>query len=352
MTEGRQAWVVGRRQVDLVRIDVPLPLPGEVLVRSSHAGICGSDLHTWNDGHSWLPYPICPGHEATGWVTSVGDGVTEFTSGEAVVLRPIINCGTCFMCLRSQSNLCENLRAVGAHNAGAMADYFVAPATSLIPLPSGISMSAGAMVEPLSCVVHAARLIGGVQGKTVTVIGAGSIGLLAMLNALASGADRVVVTDTVASKRSIAESLGAHAAIDAGHAEIDKVIRRELEGRPDVVLDCVGSPSSVRFAAHLAQPGGRVAVVGVCSGTVELPVGVLQDREVMVAGSAMYLPDDFDRALELVAGGLPVERLVTCEVELDDVSRGFELAASGAEVKVHVVTNEFPAQPVPTWRST
>lgn len=337
MTDGRQAWIVGQRQVDLRRVETPAPRTGEVVIRSSHAGVCGSDLHTWNEGHSWLPYPICPGHEATGWVDTVGAGVTGFEPGDAVVLRPIVSCGTCFLCLRSQTNLCENLRAIGAHEAGAMSDYFIAPATSLSPLPAGMTMSAGAMVEPLSCVVHAARLVGGVQDKTVSVIGAGSIGLLAMLNALASGAHRVVVSDTISAKRDLAVSLGAHAAIDAGHAAVGDAIRNELGGRPDIILDCVGSPSSVRFAAEQAQPGGRVAVIGVCNGTAELPVGLLQDREVMVAGSSMYLPSDFDRALELVASGLAVERLVTRTVDLDEVRGGFEAAASGAEVKVHVV---------------
>lgn len=339
MTDGRQAWIVGQRQIDLMRVETADPRPGEVLVRSSHAGVCGSDLHTWREGHSWLPYPICPGHEATGWVEEIGDGVTEFQPGEAVVLRPIVNCGTCFMCRRSQSNLCENLRAIGAHEAGGMSDFFVAPTTSLTRLPAGLTMSGGAMVEPLSCVVHATRLVGGVEGKTVAVIGAGSIGLLAMLNALASGADRVVISDTVAAKRELAVSLGAHAAIDAREVTLGDAVRHELRGRPDVVLDCVGSPTTVRFAAEQAQPGGRVAVIGVCNGTAELPVGLLQDREVMVAGSAMYVPDDFDRALELVASGLPVDRLVTRTVDLDDVREGFEAAASGTEVKVHVVAN-------------
>ncbi len=339
MTDGRQAWIVGQRQLEVMRVTVPAPEPGEVLVRSSHAGVCGSDLHTWHDGHSWLPYPICPGHEGTGWVEAIGDGVAGLSSGDAVVLRPIVSCGSCFMCLRSRTNLCENLRAIGAHAAGAMSDYFVAPATSLSLLPAGMTMPAGAMVEPLSCVVHATRLVGGVEGKTVAVIGAGSIGLLAMLNALASGAGRVVVSDTVAAKRDLAVALGAHAALDAANASLADAISSELEGRPDIVLDCVGSPSSVRFAVERAVPGGRVAVIGVCSGTAELPTVLLQDREVMVAGSAMYLPDDFDRALELVASGLEVERLVTRTVDLDDVREGFEAAASGSEVKVHVVAH-------------
>lgn len=337
MTEGRQAWIVGQHRLDVVRVEMPEPGPGEVLVRSSHAGVCGSDLHTWHEGHSWLPYPICPGHEATGWVEVVGDGVTGHRPGDPVVLRPIVSCGTCLMCRRSLTNLCENLSAIGAHEAGAMADYFVAPVASLSPLPDGMSMLAGAMVEPLSCVVHAARLIGGVDGKTVAVVGAGSIGLLAMLNALASGADRVVVSDTISAKRDLAVSLGAHAAFDATSATLADGIRNELGGRPDVVLDCVGSPSSVRFAAKQAEPGGRVAVIGVCTGEVELPVGLLQDREVMVAGSAMYVPEDFDRALDLVASGLPVERLVTRTVDLDEARVGFEAASSGDDVKVQVV---------------
>lgn len=339
MSERRQAWIVGQHRIEVRDAVLPSVGTGEVLVRSSHAGVCGSDLHTWHHGHSWLGYPICPGHEATGWVEACGDDVADLRPGDAVVLRPIVSCGTCFMCRRAQTNLCERLRAVGAHDPGAMADFFVAPATSLSRLPDAITMSAGAMVEPLSCVVHATNLVGGVEGRTVAVVGAGSIGLLATLNALASGAERVVVSDTIAAKLDLAVSLGAHGAVDAADPSAAAAVRSELGGRPDIVLDCVGSPTSVRASVEQAVPGGRVAVIGVCSGDTELPLGLLQDREVMVAGSAMYLPEDFDRALDLVAGGLAVERLVTRVVDLEDVADGFSAAASGGDVKVHVVAH-------------
>ena len=339
MTNGRQAWIVRSQHIEVIDTEIRSPSAGEVLVRSSHAGVCGSDLHTWHHGHSWLPYPICPGHEATGWVESLGEGVVDFAPGDAVVLRPIVSCGSCFFCLRSQTNLCENLRAIGAHEPGGMSDYFLAPATSLSLLPEGVTMSAGAMVEPLSCVVHAVGLVGGVHDKTVAIIGAGSIGLLALLNSLASGAQRVVISDTVGAKRDLAITLGAHAAFNPTSQPIGEAVRSELGGRPDVILDCVGSPASVLSAVEQAAPGGRVAVIGVCRGSAELPLGLLQDSEVMVAGSAMYLPADFDHALDLVSSGLAVEKLVTRIVDLVDVREAFEAAASGGDVKVHVVAH-------------
>lgn len=340
--ETRQAWITGVGQVDLIHGDLRQPHDDEVVVETANVGICGSDLHTWRQGHSWLPFPIPPGHEASGWVAAVGAGVKNLTIGDPVVLSPIVSCGVCFMCRRGKSNLCARLRAIGAHDSGAMSDYFLAPTSSVIPLPGNVSMVAGALIEPLACVVHASRLVGGVASRSVVIIGAGSIGLLSLLNATAQGAEGVVVTDKIAAKRDIALTLGASAAVDAASASMRTETLDHLGGRPDVVLDCVGSPDSIRFAAELAEPGGQVVVVGVSHGETTLPVSLLQDREVMVVGSAMYVDDDFRQAIDLVTEGLPLERLVTRQFPLTDVAQAFQTASTGSEVKVHLRVREEP----------
>lgn len=333
-----QVWIDGQGEIDVRPSARPEPGPGEVLLRTANAGICGSDLHTFRRGHPWLPYPIAPGHEASAWIAGVGAGVGGWSADEPVYVQPAVSCGTCFTCRRGLSNLCERLVGVGSHTPGAMADYFVVPTSAVRRLPD-VSMAAGAMIEPLATGVHAVAMAGGVAGRTIAVIGGGTIGQLTMLAALSGGADRVVVTDLVAAKLSLALRLGAAAAIDAGHGDLPGAVTEALSGRPDVVFDCVGSPSSIQSAAGLAEPGGRVVIVGVGHGAVTLPIELLQDREVTVGGSAMYVERDFTEAERLVAAGLPVADLVTSQLPITEAAEGFRRAAGGDEVKVHLVTS-------------
>ncbi|WP_170216010.1 zinc-dependent alcohol dehydrogenase [Asanoa ferruginea] len=317
-------WITGPEAVEVRTVATPSAGPGEVLVHTAYAGICGSDLHTLHRGHPWLPYPIAPGHEASG----------VLDSGERVYLRPAIACGVCFYCKRGKPNLCDALIGVGSHTPGAFAEAFVVPAAALAPVPDGVSLAAAAMIEPLATAVHAVAAAGDVAGSTVAVLGGGSIGQSVLLAARAAGAEQVVVTDPVASKRALALSLGAAAALPPD--AVPDAVRAALDGRPDVVFDCVASAGSLGSAIDLAVKGGTVVVVGVGHGPLTVAIETVQDQEVRIAGSAMYTPADFARAESLIAGGVPVERLITAVHPLSEAVAALRAATTGDEVKIHL----------------
>lgn len=330
-----QVWITGPGEVGVREVPAPTPGPDEVVIETAYAGICGSDLHTLRRGHPWLPYPIAPGHEASGVVVDVGADAPSSLLGQRVYLQPVVACGRCFYCRRGRTNLCDELVGVGSHVPGAFADRFAVPAAAAHVMPDAMSFAQAALVEPFATVAHAIRLAGGVDGATVVVLGGGSIGQASMLGALASGAAAVVVTDPVAGKRERALALGATAALDPAVPDLRAAVSDLLDGRPDVVVDCVSSAATLRSAVALAVKGGSVLVVGVGHGPVELAIDTLQDQEVAVIGSAMYTAEDFDRAEEIVLGSASAE-LVTAVVPMAQAGDGFALAAGGEHTKVHL----------------
>jgi 2-desacetyl-2-hydroxyethyl bacteriochlorophyllide A dehydrogenase len=332
-----RAWMIAPEQLQLVSTDVPRPEGGEVLVRMAFAGICGSDLGTYRRGHPWLPYPIAPGHEASGIVTELGSSVRgDWQPGDRVYVRPAVACGACFYCTKALPNLCSALIGVGSHTPGAFADYLVVPEAALARVPDGVRLATAALIEPLATAVHAARAVGGLGGRSVAVLGAGTIGLSILLVAGAEGASSVTVTDPVPAKLALAAELGATGTFDAARSDLIEQIRGSDAGRPDVTFDCVGAAATIRSATELAVRGGTVVVVGVGHGPVELPIERIQDEEIGVLGSAMYVPADFERAERLVAEGLEVDRLITDVYPLMQFQQAFAAALSGEQVKVHL----------------
>jgi threonine dehydrogenase-like Zn-dependent dehydrogenase len=181
------------------------------------------------------------------------------------------------------------------------------------------------------------RIVGGLEGSTVAVLGAGSIGLLTMLAARDAGAAAIAVTDPVPAKRALALGLGADLAVDPMEGDAVDRIRAELPWRPDVVFDCVASQGSTDQAIALALKGGTIVVEGVPRDPVQVPLPLVQDRELRIQGTAMYIREDVERAIALIGNGaVPAGRLVTAEFPLDRVADAFAAARTGAEIKVHV----------------
>ncbi len=185
-------------------------------------------------------------------------------------------------------------------------------------------MTEAAMVEPLSTATHAVRVAGDLEGKTVAVLGAGTIGLLTLLTARASGAVAAAVTDPIDAKRALALELGADLAVDPTQDGAVERIRDGLPWRPDVVFDCVSSQASTDQAIALALKGGTVVVEGVPRGDVRVPLPLIQDRELRLQGTAMYTREDVERAVGLIEGGVvPAARLVTAEFPLEQAAERF-----------------------------
>ncbi|WP_454860823.1 zinc-dependent alcohol dehydrogenase [Promicromonospora soli] len=320
---------------------VPTPGQGEVLVRSTLVGICGSDTHALAGHHPFLTGPYVPGHEATGEVVSTGPGVDgSVRPGQRVLLKPNVACGTCVNCRADRTNACETLAWVGCDPSGAlpgaMADYFVAPARNLYAVPDGLGDEAAALVECLATPVHAARIAGDLSGARVVVLGAGTIGLLCVVAALHAGAESVVVTDMEQSKLDRAVRVGAAGGVLATAGWLAHDVRDLLGGPADVVFDCVANRRSLDQAVSLVRRAGTLLIVGVPPRPDPINLPLIQDWELRVQGCAAYTEADIVTALGIaVEGGLPVDEIVSATYGLGHVAEAF--AAAGADTSGKVL---------------
>ena len=338
MADDMRAVVVGAdASVEVERAAVPEPGPGELLVAMTAAGICGSDVHAVQGLHPFVALPYHPGHEVTGTVAAGGPG-TSARAGTAVVVNPVLYCGVCTRCRQGRVNLCRRMAVYGCGTpAGGMAEYLAVPERNVVALPDGMTPLQAALAEPLSTPVHAVRLAGpDLSGQTVVILGAGTIGLMTLAVARRHGARRIVMTNRSAAKREQALRLGADAAVDPRGPGASQAIVAALGGeQADVVFDCVAVQDTMDQAFGLVLKGGTIVVVGVPAGPVTVPLPGLQDRQIRVQGSAVYLPEDYTESIALLAGGIvrPAD-LITAQYRLDEAAAAFEAAASGQQIKV------------------
>ena len=255
-----------------------------------------------------------------------------------MVVNPVLYCGHCKRCRQGQVNLCREMAVFGCGTpAGGMAEYFVVPERNVVALPDELTDLQAALVEPLSTPVHAVRLAGpDLAGQTVVILGAGTIGLLTLAVARQHGAEKIVMTNRSGAKRERALRLGADAAFDPRNPEMIEAIRAELGGEnADVVFDCVAVQDTMDQAFALTLKGGTLVVVGVPSGPATVPLQDLQDRQLRVQGSAVYLPADYTEAISLLAGGvIQTADFITAQYPLAEAAAAFGAAASGDQIKV------------------
>jgi L-iditol 2-dehydrogenase len=255
----------------------PVARPGEVIVRVTAVGICGSDLHWYEEsaiGDATLTTPLCLGHEAAGVVE------TGPRAGQRVAIDPNLACGRCATCARGLPHLCPEVRFLGHSTTdGAMRERMAWPERALVPIPDAIDDLAGAMLEPLGVAIHAMRLAGLEPGDTIGIFGAGPIGRLLIRLALASGAAAVVATDRLPHRVASARSDGAVAALVEGGREVDE-LREALGGRPlDTAIEIAGEADAIHTAALLVRPGSRVVVAGIpAHDAVDLPAALLRRK--------------------------------------------------------------------------
>jgi len=331
--------------VEIEHTTTPVPGPGEVLIRMTVAGICGSDVHAAHGRHPFVALPYRPGHEVVGTVEATGAGV-DVAAGTRVVVEPILACGDCKYCRDGRYNLCATMSFFGCTApAGGLADFFVVPADRAVPVPGQLSDLQAVLIEPLSTPVHAVALAGpDLTGKTVAILGAGTIGLLTLAAARHAGAARIAVSDPLAVKRELAGKLGADSVHDAAAPGMVDAVRADLGTSADVVFDCVAVQPTIDQAVAIAVKGGTVVVVGVPAAPVTVPLPEIQDLQVRIQGSATYTSDDYRESMAMLAAGLvSPDDFVTARYPLGEAAAAFAAASSGNQVKV-VVTGSLPPE--------
>ncbi|GAA3054034.1 MULTISPECIES: NAD(P)-dependent alcohol dehydrogenase [Actinomycetes] len=311
---------------------VPLPNPGDVLVRVTAVGICGSDVHYYREGRIGpfvVEEPLVLGHESAGVVAAVGDGVDASRIGERVSVEPQRIDWSSTQARAGRYNLDPQVQFFATPPVdGAFAEYVTIPAMFAHRLPEGISDEAGALLEPLSVAVAAAQKSRLGVGDHVLVTGAGPIGLILTQVARALGAAEVTVTDVSPERLSLAEEHGATATLDAG---------TDLSGlRADVLLEASGAPSAIHAGLRALGPAGRAVLIGMGADDVTIPLSAVQNRELEVTGVFRYA-NTWPTAIELVRSGrVDLDRLITGRFSLEQTAEALEAAADPRTLKAIV----------------
>jgi L-iditol 2-dehydrogenase len=262
----------------------PEPGPGQVLVQVRSVGVCGSDTHYYEHGRIGrfvVESPLVLGHEASGVIVEVGEGVTGRPVGQRVSIEPGVPDLTCTQCLSGRYNLCPQMRFFATPPVdGAFAEYVAVHAAFAHPVPDGLSDDAAALLEPLSVGIWACRKGGVTAGSRVLVTGAGPIGLVSVQAARAFGATEVLVSDVNPARLALAGELGATGVVDARASSVT-----DLDPAPDVLLECSGHPPAIADGIRALAPAGRAVLVGMGGTEVPLPLSVVQERELEVTGT-------------------------------------------------------------------
>src|SRR5579864_2834741 len=295
----------------------PTPGPLDAVVAVAACGVCGTDRHI-ADGTYPAKYPNVLGHEISGTVVAVGGSVDRVREGDRVAIDPNISCHECTPCRRGDVHLCENLVAIGVTRAGGMAPRVLAPHQQLYRIPDGLSLDDAAFAEPLSCVVHGLERVKMQPGGSVAILGAGSIGLLTQQAVREIGASSVVISEPSATRRDLAEALGAD------EVYTPEMVEHESHTEAyDLVIDCSGNPEAVLTAIRLARRGADILLFGVppAGARVVVEPYELYRKELRLVASNIN-PFTMEKAVALLAAGtVKVSTIVSQRVGLDDLPK-------------------------------
>jgi L-iditol 2-dehydrogenase len=324
--------------VNVRAVPEPTPGHGELLVRVTRAGICGTDRHLVSGDYPSAP-PVTLGHELEGTVVDMGPGCSV-TPGARLAIDPNISCLKCRYCRMGLVAHCVDLRAIGIHRDGGLAELVAVPERQAHELPADLPDGFGALCEPLACCVRAADHAAIRPGDSVAVLGGGVIGQLLCQLARLAGGDVILVTRQ-AGKRALAESLGATASVDPAISDVVEAISGSsglVPGGVDVAFEAAGVEATLLQAIAVVRRAGRVVIVGAAPNSITVPISPfdLFARELLVVGSYLN-PLTHGRAVQLVASGaLDLEPLISKTIDLRDVPDMLSHPPATGEIKVQV----------------
>lgn len=335
------ALYLRNRHVEMGGCDPVAPGPGEARIEVAYCGICGTDLHAYL-GHmdQRVANPQILGHEMSGVIAEVGEGVGEWRVGDRVVVRPLQPCGACPACAAGHGHICHKLKFLGLDTPGAMQSSWTVPAHTLHRLPDGVPMSLGALVEPVAVACHDVRLGGVRPGEYVVVIGGGPIGMLIAFVARIAGA-RVLVSEPNINRRGLAAECGFDA-FDPLSGNLPQFVSDATNGAgADVVFEVSGSAAGAAMMTQLPRARGRIVVVGIFAERPTVDLFRFFWRELRLCGARVYEPEDFEQAIRLIAEDrLPLECLITDRRPLADLGVVLAgLAAGEAGMKTLIEIN-------------
>lgn len=304
------------------------PAHGEVSVRIRAVGVCGSDLHWYQDGRiGEIPaaYPQILGHEPAGEIVAIGPGVHDFKSGDRVAIEPSLTCGHCEFCLQGQHNHCtRGIFMSGPQAHGLFLEYATIPAANCTPIPAGIDYKTATLIEPLAVMMHILELVEIRAGDTVAVTGAGPIGMLCAATAKAAGASRVFIADRLPYRLKLGMTMGADVAVDTSTHKLVETVLDATGGRgADVVLEAAGSPETVNAAIRMAAMGGTVVMIGILSELnpkIDVHTAMLKELRLQTIKRSNHRAQEALKLLDRIP-----RTLITHSLPLEQTPRAFEM---------------------------
>ena len=327
--------------------DIPKPIcsKDELLVKVDACAVCGTDLKSKHHGNPRIKAPLPMGHEFTGLIEEIGaEAVGDFSVGQRVVMATSVSCGKCFYCKKGFPNLCESLAPMGFTYPGGMAEYVAIPGRALknghvIVVPDGVKPEHAALAEPVSCAVNSVAQCSIQPGDTVLVLGAGPMGILNALVAKADGAGKVLLSEVNPARLKQAEAFGLDVLIDPATDDIAEIIKRETDGiGADVVIVAAPAAAPQEQAISYVRKRGTVclfASLPVGKSMLQIDSRPLHYGEIRLIGTSDSTPKHVERAVELIVKRLiPVEKIASHLLPLDEIEQAFDLMTSGQSLRV------------------
>jgi threonine dehydrogenase-like Zn-dependent dehydrogenase len=307
------------REIGLVELEKPVPGPGEALIKIKAAGICGSDIGAFRGTNSLVSYPRVIGHELAGVIESIPEDNTKgFKVGDKVIVDPYLYCGHCYPCRIRRTNCCTDLHVLGVHVDGGMAEYFCHPADMLVKMPEDMSWTDAAMAEPLTISLHGIHRGGLKAGEYCAIIGAGPIGLLAAMVALAYDAHPILI-DLVQERLDFAKELGVEYVINSGKEDAEAKVREITGGdMAQQVMECSGANAAILSTLKLVSNAGRITLTGWPKNETPMPTDVITKKEVDIRG-ARTSAGEFEEAIDLIYNKkVDVQKILTKTVSMEE----------------------------------
>jgi len=326
----RIAFMNGTNNIEYGETEIPVPKPGEVLVKIEYVGICGSDVHYYQHGRVAgfvVNGKFILGHESGGTIVATGENVTSLAVGDKVALEPGVTCGKCKFCKTGRYNLCPDVKffATPPYD-GVFCDYVAHPADMCFKLPENVSTMEGALVEPLAVGLHATRQGGVKLGDSVVILGSGCIGLVTLLSCKAFGASNIIVVDVLQKRLDYAKKLGATHVINAKEQDVISTVM-ELTGGcgADVVLETAGNKATMHETSFVATRGGTIVLVGLApEDEIVYNFANVLSKELTIKSVFRYC-NLYQTAVNAISNGtINVKGIVTHEFGFDEIKKGID----------------------------
>lgn len=325
----KASYMLSAYVLETKEVETLAPAAGELRVKIAHVGVCGSDLHFFQDGRlaNWtVEEPLILGHETAGYVDAIGEGVTGFKIGDKVAMEPGGGCGECIYCKTGKYNICSEMSffACPGQRPGTFQEYVNHPASLCFKLPDNVSTMEGALVEPFVVGLHAVKLAGVDLGQSAVVLGSGCIGLVTLMALKASGACPIIVVDIVDKRLEKAKELGANYVINAKKEDVEaKVLEYTGGENADFVFEMAGVEETVQQTPKLVRMGGRVILVGLTvNPEIKYDIGTLISKEAQVETIFRYR-NLYPAAIKLLQWlDIPLKEIVSDVFTFEDLENG------------------------------